>query len=41
MRVHVLLRGYFFQKLLHENFSSLNKNCFFVKETDTFGHIVV
>ena len=22
-------------------FSCINKNCFFIKETDTFGHIVV
>ena len=37
-----LLRGYIFQKLLLAwKFSWINKNCFFVKETDTFGHIVV
>ena len=37
-----LLRGYIFQKLyLAWTFSCINKNCFFVKETDTFGHIVV
>ena len=36
------LRGYIFQKLLLAwKFSCINKNCFFVKETDTFGHIVV
>ena len=36
------IRGYIFQKLLLAwNFSCINKNCFFVKETDTFGHIVV
>ena len=35
-------RGYIFQKLiLAWKFSCINKNCFFVKETDTFGHIVV
>ena len=37
-----ILRGYIFQKLLLVwKFSCINKNCFFVKETDTFGHIVV
>ena len=37
-----LLRGYIFQKLiLAWKFYCINKNCFFVKETDTFGHIVV
>ena len=36
------LRGYIFQKLLLAwEFSCKNKNCFFVNETDTFGHIVV
>ena len=36
------LRGCIFQKLLLAwIFSCLNKNCFFIKETDTFGHIVV
>ena len=36
------LRRYIFQKLLLAlKFSCINKNCFFVKETDTFGHIVV
>ena len=36
------LRGYIFQKLLLAwKFSCINKNCFFVKETDTFGQIVV
>ena len=37
------LMGYIFQKLLLAwKFSCINKNCFFfVKETDTFGHIVV
>ena len=39
---HNILRGYIFQTLLLAwKFSSINKNCFFVKETDTFGHIVV
>ena len=37
-----LLRGYIFQKLLLAwKFSCIYKNCFFVKETDTFGHIIV
>ena len=37
-----LLRGYIFQKLLIAwSFNCINKNCFFIKETDTFGHIVV
>ena len=36
------LRGYIFQKLLLAwKFSCIYKNCFFVKQTDTFGHIVV
>ena len=36
------LRGYIFQKLLLAwNYSCINNNCFFVKETDTFGHFVV
>ena len=36
------LRGYIFQKLLLAwKLSCISKNCFFVKETDTFGHIVV
>ena len=36
------LRGYVFQKLLLAwNFSCISKKCFFIKETDTFGHIVV
>ena len=31
-------RGYIFQKLLRAwKFSCINKNCFFVKETDTFA----
>ena len=35
------LRGYIFRKLLlAQKFSCINKNCSFVKETDTFGHIV-
>ena len=39
---YLLLRGYIFQKLLLAwKFSCINKNCFFVKETDTFGHIAV
>ena len=33
---------YIYQKLLLAwKFSCINKNCFFVKEMDTFGHIVV
>ena len=37
-----LLRGYIFQKLLlARTISCINKNCIFVKKTDTFGHIVV
>ena len=36
------LRGYIFQKLLLPwILSCTNKNCFFIKGTDTFGHIVV
>ena len=36
------LWGYIFQKLLLAwKFSCINKNCFFVKETYTYGHIVV
>ena len=36
------LRGYIFQKLLLAwNFPCINKKCFLIKETDTFGHIVV
>ena len=36
------LRGYIFQKLLLAwKISCIFKNCIFVKETDTFGHIVV
>ena len=36
------LTEYNFQKLLLAwIFSCINKNCFFVKETDSFGHIVV
>ena len=36
------LRGYIFQKLLLACFfPSKNKICVFIKETDTFGHIVV
>ena len=36
------LRGYIFQKLLLALiFSCINKKCFFIKETDTFGHIAV
>ena len=35
------LRGYIFQKLLLAwNDSYINKNCFFIKEMDTFGQIV-
>ena len=35
-------REYIFQKLLLAwNFSCINKKCFFIKETDIFGHIVV
>ena len=36
------LRGYIFQKqLLARNVSCINKkNVFFIKETDTFGHVV-
>ena len=35
------LRGYIFQKLLLAwIFSCINKNYFFIKETDIFGHIV-
>ena len=38
----VWLRGYIFQKLLlARNFSCINKKCFLIKETYTFGHIVV
>ena len=38
----IYLRGYIFQKLLLAcKFSCINKNDFFVKEMDTFGHIVV
>ena len=38
----VYLREYIFWKLLLAwKFSCINKNCFFVKETETFGHIVV
>ena len=38
----VILRGYIFQKLLLAcNVSCINKNSFFIKETDIFGHIVV
>ena len=33
-------RGYIFQKLAW-NYSCINNNCFFVKQTDTFGHIVI
>ena len=41
-RKPVKLRGYIFQKLLLAwKFSCINKNCFFVKVTDTFGHISV
>ena len=37
-----MLRGYIFQKLLLAwKFPCINKNCFFVKETNTFGLIVV
>ena len=40
--VKPVLRGYIFQKLLLAwNYSCINKNCFFINETDTFGHIVV
>ena len=40
--VKIRLRGYIFQKLLLAwKFSCIYKNCFFVKEADTFGHIVV
>ena len=40
--VPYFIRGYIFQKLLLAwNYSCINKNCFFIKETDTFGHIVV
>ena len=36
------LKGYIFQKFLHAwTFSCINKKCFSIKETDTFGHIVV
>ena len=35
------LRGYIFQKLLLARFFPVKTKCFFVKETDTFGHIVV
>ena len=41
-KLKLILRGYIFQKLLLAcKFSCINKNCFFVKETDTFDHIVV
>ena len=41
-KFRIILSWYIFQKLLLAcNYSCLNKNCFFIKETDTFGHIVV
>ena len=36
---HSTLRRYIFQKLLlAQNFSCINKNCFFIKETDIWPH---
>ena len=32
---------YLSKALICMEFSCINKNCFFIKETDTFGHIVV
>ena len=42
MVTFVVLRWYIFQKLLPSwNFSCINKKWFFIKKTDTYGHIVV
>ena len=42
LRQYVSLnKGIYLSKALAWKFSCINKNCFFVKETDTFGHIVV